>query len=43
MTFVSLEGAGHHVKDFMGEENMEKIFRFLDKHMKVKEKKSKTK
>lgn len=43
VTFVSLEGAGHHVKDFMGKENMDKIFRFLDKHMKVKEKKSGTK
>ena len=37
--FFSLEGAGHHVKDFCNEENMKKVFDFLDKRLKVKEKK----
>ena len=36
--FVTVEGAGHHVKDFMGKENMEQVFKFLHKQLQLKKK-----
>ena len=37
--FVTVKGAGHHIKDCATKENMDKIFRFLDKWMKDKKSK----
>ena len=34
VVYIRLPEAGHHVKDFMGQENLDKVFGFLAKYMK---------
>ena len=36
VNFITVEGAGHHVADFSGEEYRNKMFKFLYKHLKIK-------
>ncbi len=34
VTFITVPEAGHHVTDFMDEENLDKVYAFLDHHLK---------
>lgn len=36
VSFVRLDNAGHHVADFTGKNNLNKVFKFLHKHLKIK-------